>query len=228
MCNLVARFYDPTSGSIELDGRDLRDIDVHSYRSLLGVVEQDVFLFDGTIEDNIRYARRGASTVEVVEAARAAHAHEFIMELENQYQTVIGERGVKLSGGQRQRLAIARALLADPRILILDEATSNLDTESERYIQNSLSTLLRGPNLFCDRTSHEHRGAGGSDPGIGSRAFGRIGYSRGIDRPGSTLSANGRVANGRILIGPFVLCDLFVVGRTKGNIGETDQKQNNP
>jgi ATP-binding cassette subfamily B protein len=148
LCNLVARFYDPTSGSIELDGRDLRDIDVHSYRSLLGVVEQDVFLFDGTIEDNIRYARRGASNAEVEQAARAAHAHEFSLDLEDQYQTVIGERGVKLSGGQRQRLAIARALLADPRILILDEATSNLDTESERYIQNSLSTLLQGRTCF--------------------------------------------------------------------------------
>lgn len=148
LCNLVARFYDPTSGRIELDGRDLRDIHVHSFRSLLGVVEQDVFLFDGTIEENIRYARRGATRAEVAEAARAAHAEEFILALEKGYETLIGERGVKLSGGQRQRLAIARALLADPRILILDEATSNLDTESERFIQNSLAVLLCGRTCF--------------------------------------------------------------------------------
>ncbi len=148
LCNLVARFYDPTSGRVELDGRDLRDIHVDSYRALLGVVEQDVFLFDGTIAENIAYARRGATQAELEEAARAAYAHEFIMSLEKGYETVIGERGVRLSGGQRQRLAIARAILADPKILILDEATSNLDTESERYIQRSLNTLLRGRTCF--------------------------------------------------------------------------------
>jgi ATP-binding cassette subfamily B protein/subfamily B ATP-binding cassette protein MsbA len=148
LCNLVARFYDPTSGHVELDGHDLRDVHVDSYRSVLGVVEQDVFLFDGTIADNIAYARRGATEAEMRAAARAAHADEFIMALERGYDTVIGERGVKLSGGQRQRLAIARALLADPKILILDEATSNLDTESERYIQRSLDSLLRGRTCF--------------------------------------------------------------------------------
>ena len=148
LCNLVARFYDPTQGRITLDGIDLRDIDLQCFRQLLGVVEQDVFLFDGTVTDNIGYGNRRATATDICEAARAAHAHEFILELDQGYDTRIGERGVRLSGGQRQRIAIARALLADPRILILDEATSNLDTESERAIQQSFSTLLRGRTSF--------------------------------------------------------------------------------
>jgi ATP-binding cassette subfamily B protein/subfamily B ATP-binding cassette protein MsbA len=148
LTNLVARFYDPTTGSVELDGIDLRDIDVESYRRLLGIVEQDVFLFDGTVADNIGYAVRAASQAEIERAARAANAHGFIVALDKGYQTIIGERGVRLSGGQRQRIAIARALLADPRILILDEATSNLDSESERLIQQSLVTLMRGRTCF--------------------------------------------------------------------------------
>ena len=147
-CNLVARFYDPTSGQILLDDRDLRDIQVGSYRRLFGIVEQDIFLFDGTIADNIAYGRRGASQGEIGAAAQAANAHEFIVQLEDGYETIIGERGVKLSGGQRQRLAIARALLADPKILILDEATSHLDSESERLIQRSLEVLMRGRTCF--------------------------------------------------------------------------------
>lgn len=143
LCNLVARFYDPVEGRILLDGRDLRDIDVASFRSLLGIVEQDVFLFDGTVGENIGYGNPSASTDEIAAAARVANAAAFIEQLPQGYETLIGERGVKLSGGQRQRLAIARAVLADPKILILDEATSNLDTESERLIQQSLWTLMR-------------------------------------------------------------------------------------
>lgn len=147
-CNLIARFYDPTSGNIQLDGRDLRDIDVESYRRLLGVVEQDVFLFDGSVAENIGFANREATIEEIQRAAEIANAAEFISNLPAGYATVIGERGVKLSGGQRQRIAIARAILADPKILILDEATSNLDTESERLIQNSLNELMRNRTSF--------------------------------------------------------------------------------
>jgi ATP-binding cassette subfamily B protein/subfamily B ATP-binding cassette protein MsbA len=148
LCNLVGRFYDPTSGRILLDGRDLCDIEVDSYRSLIGIVEQDVFLFDGTIAANIAYGNRHATERDVREAAKIANAHEFIDALANGYDTLIGERGVKLSGGQRQRIAIARAVLADPRILILDEATSNLDTESERTIQASLTALMENRTCF--------------------------------------------------------------------------------
>lgn len=148
LSNLVARFYAPTDGTIELDGHNVADISLESYRKILGVVEQEVFLFDGTIHDNIAYGRRGASRAEVIQAATVAAALEFIEQLPAGFDTRIGERGFKLSGGQRQRLAIARAILADPKILILDEATSNLDSESERLIQNSLATLLRGRTAF--------------------------------------------------------------------------------
>ncbi len=148
LCNLVARFYNPSSGAIQLDGINLKDIQLESFRRLLGVVEQDVFLFDGTVYENIAYGRRGATLAEVQAAAEAAAAREFIEALPQGFETWIGERGVKLSGGQRQRLAIARAILADPKILILDEATSNLDSESERLIQNSLKRLLQGRTAF--------------------------------------------------------------------------------
>ncbi|WP_240911495.1 ABC transporter ATP-binding protein [Paludisphaera soli] len=148
LCNLVARFYDPTSGTVRLDGVPLPEYDVESYRRLLGVVEQDVFLFDGSIAENISYGDRSASMARIIEAAEAANAAEFIERLPDGYDTFIGERGVRLSGGQRQRLAIARAILADPRIFILDEATSNLDSESERLIQQSLARLLKGRTSF--------------------------------------------------------------------------------
>ncbi len=147
LTDLVARFIDPTAGRITLDGVDLRDLKLASFRRLLGVVQQEVFLFDGTVRENIAYGRRSATLDQVIAAARTANADEFITALPQGYDTLIGERGVKLSGGQRQRLSIARALLADPQILILDEATSNLDTESEQLIQASLV------DLFANRTT---------------------------------------------------------------------------
>jgi ATP-binding cassette subfamily B protein/subfamily B ATP-binding cassette protein MsbA len=148
ICNLVARFDDPSEGRVLLDGVDLRDYALADYRRLLGIVDQEVFLFDGTIAENIAYGRRDATPDEIRAAARAAYAEEFVDRLERGYATRIGERGVRLSGGQRQRIAIARAILADPRILILDEATSNLDTESELAIQAALKELMRGRTSF--------------------------------------------------------------------------------
>jgi ATP-binding cassette subfamily B protein/subfamily B ATP-binding cassette protein MsbA len=146
--DLVARFHDPTRGRILLNGIDVRDIQLRSYRQLLAIVQQDVFLFDGSVRDNIAYGRHDASDAEVEDAARRANAHEFIDRLPERYDTFIGERGVKLSGGQQQRLAIARAILKSPQILILDEATSNLDTESEQLIQAAMASLLAGRTTF--------------------------------------------------------------------------------
>jgi ATP-binding cassette, subfamily B, bacterial len=146
--DLVARFHDPTQGRILLNGSDVRDFRLTTYRDLLAIVQQDVFLFDGSVRDNIAYGRHHATVAEVEDAAKRANAHEFIVRLPEQYGTFIGERGVKLSGGQCQRLAIARAILASPQILILDEATSNLDTESEQLIQASMATLLAGRTTF--------------------------------------------------------------------------------
>jgi ATP-binding cassette subfamily B protein/subfamily B ATP-binding cassette protein MsbA len=145
--DLVARFHDPTRGRILLNGTDIRDFQLRTYRDLLAIVQQDVFLFDGSVRDNIAYARQ-ATDAEIEHAARLANAHEFIVTLPEQYDTFIGERGVTLSGGQQQRLAIARAILASPQILILDEATSNLDTESEQLIQASMASLLAGRTTF--------------------------------------------------------------------------------
>lgn len=146
--DLVARFYDPTAGKILLNERDLKQYRLDSYRDMLGVVQQEVFLFDGTVFENIAYSNRDATLEQVQHAAKLANAHEFIEELKDGYESIIGERGVKLSGGQRQRLSIARALLADPKILILDEATSNLDTESEQLIQGAMTTLLKDRTTF--------------------------------------------------------------------------------
>jgi subfamily B ATP-binding cassette protein MsbA len=141
---LLARFYDPTEGRILVDGKDIRDFNVQSLRRQVGIVMQDNLLFSGTIEDNIKYGRPGATREEVIEAARSANAHDFISRLPQGYETWLGERGVQLSGGQRQRVAIARVILKNPRILILDEATSALDTEAERQVQEALDRLMKG------------------------------------------------------------------------------------
>lgn len=146
--DLVARFYDASHGRILVNGKDIRDYVLSSYRSRLAIVQQDVFLFDGTVAENIAYGLSNTTTEQVLDAARRANAHEFIVELPNGYESIIGERGVKLSGGQAQRLSIARAILADPEILILDEATSSLDTESEQLIQDSIAELLAGRTTF--------------------------------------------------------------------------------
>lgn len=144
LVDLVPRFHDVAGGAITLDGRDIRDITVDSLRSLMGIVTQETFLFNATIRENIAYGRPDIPLDEVIAAARAANAHEFIIETPRGYDTVIGDRGVKLSGGQRQRLSIARAILKNPPILILDEATSSLDTESELLVQNAIENLMAG------------------------------------------------------------------------------------
>ena len=146
--DLVARFHDPTRGRILVNGSDIREFTLKSYRDLLAIVQQDVFLFDGSVKDNIAYGKHDVTDAEIEDAARRANAHEFIDRLPERYDTFVGERGVKLSGGQQQRLAIARAILKGPQILILDEATSNLDTESEQLIQASMATLLAGRTTF--------------------------------------------------------------------------------
>lgn len=142
VCSLIPRFYDVSDGQILLDGRDIRDIRLKSLRRSIGIVQQDVYLFAGTVADNIRYGRLDAGRDEIIEAARKANAHDFIMRLPDGYDTDIGQRGVKLSGGQKQRLSIARLFLKDPPIIILDEATSALDYESEKAVQDSLARLI--------------------------------------------------------------------------------------
>ena len=148
LCSLIPRFYDVTSGSVCIDGKDVRDVTLKSLRGNIGIVQQDVYLFAGTVMDNILYGRPDASREEVIEAAKKANAHDFIMELPDGYDTDIGQRGVKLSGGQKQRLSIARVFLKDPRILIFDEATSALDNESERIVQESLESLAKERTTF--------------------------------------------------------------------------------
>ena len=144
LCHLIPRFYDIQSGEILIDGRDIRDYTIRSLRRNIGLVQQDVFLFTGTIKDNIMYGKLDATFPEIVEAAKKAHAHEFIMSFPDGYDTYIGERGVKLSGGQKQRISIARVFLKDPPILILDEATSSLDTQTELLIQEAIKELTKG------------------------------------------------------------------------------------
>lgn len=144
LCNLIPRFYDPTEGRILLDGQDIRNVTLQSLRGSVGVVQQDVYLFSGTVYENIEYGHPGATREEVLEAAKMAGAHEFIMGLKDGYDTYVGERGVKLSGGQKQRISIARVFLKNPPVLILDEATSALDNESEHLVSQSLERLASG------------------------------------------------------------------------------------
>ena len=144
LCNLIPRFYDTTEGTISIDGQNIRGVTLKSLRSNIGVVQQDVYLFSGTVADNISYGKPGAGREEVIEAAKLAGAHEFIMGLKDGYDTYVGERGVKLSGGQKQRISIARVFLKNPSILILDEATSALDNESEHLVSQSLDKLAEG------------------------------------------------------------------------------------
>jgi ATP-binding cassette subfamily B protein len=144
LVNLVCRFYDVTEGAILADGTDIRSFPIEEYRRNIGIVLQEPYLFYGTIAENIAYGRPNATKAEIIAAARAAHAHDFIRKLPEGYDSIVGERGQSLSGGERQRLSIARALLTDPRILILDEATSAVDNETEREIQAALDNLVRG------------------------------------------------------------------------------------
>jgi ATP-binding cassette subfamily B protein/subfamily B ATP-binding cassette protein MsbA len=144
LVSLIPRFYDVTSGSITLDGRDLCDYTLDSLRQQISIVLQDVFLFYGTVRENLLFGRPNADEAEMIAAAKAANAHDFIADLPEGYDTIIGERGVKLSGGQKQRLSIARAILKDAPVLILDEATSSVDTETEQLIQQALERLMQG------------------------------------------------------------------------------------
>jgi ATP-binding cassette, subfamily B, bacterial len=149
IANLIARFYDPLAGMVRIDGIDLRTVDTGSYRRQVGMVLQDPYLFHGTIADNIRYGLPEAPIDQVVTAARTANAHDFICKLPHGYDTVVGERGHTLSGGERQRISISRALLHDPRVLILDEATSSVDTETERKIEEAMHRLIAGRTVFA-------------------------------------------------------------------------------
>ena len=152
ICSLLPRFYDVNSGSIEIDGKDIRKLSLASLRRSIGIVQQDVYLFTGTIGENIAYGNPKASKEEIIEAAKKANIHEFIMSLPDGYDSFVGERGTRLSGGQKQRISIARVFLKDPKILILDEATSALDNESERYVQKSLEELSK--NRTCITIAH--------------------------------------------------------------------------
>lgn len=148
LCSLIPRFYDVTEGTIRIDGKDIRNVTLKSLRDHIGIVQQDVYLFAGTIFENIAYGKPNATKEEVIEAAKNANAHEFIMSFPNGYDTDIGQRGIKLSGGQKQRISIARVFLKNPPILIFDEATSALDNESEKVVQESLEKLAKNRTTF--------------------------------------------------------------------------------
>jgi len=148
LVQLLHRFYDPVSGEILVDGKNIRDVQMTSYWRQIGLVPQETLLFGGTIEENIRFAKEEATLEEIQEAARGANADLFIQECPDGYQTIVGEKGIRLSAGQRQRIAIARAILKNPHLLILDEATSSLDNESEKLIQEALERLMRGKTSF--------------------------------------------------------------------------------
>ena len=148
ICSLLPRFYDVTGGSITVDGKDIRGLTLKSLRSQIGMVQQDVYLFDGTIKDNIAYGKPGASDEEIIKAAKCASIHDFIMELPDKYDTYVGERGTRLSGGQKQRISIARVFLKNPPILILDEATSALDPESERIVRENLADIAKNRTVL--------------------------------------------------------------------------------
>ena len=144
LCSLIPRFYDPTEGEILLDGQNIKNVTLKSLRSNIGVVQQDIYLFSGTVYENIAYGKTDATKEEVIQAAKMAGAHEFIMELKDGYDTYVGERGVKLSGGQKQRISIARVMVRSPKLVILDEATASLDNESEHLVAESLDKLAAG------------------------------------------------------------------------------------
>ena len=148
LMNLIPRFYDPTDGAILIDGIDVREVTLKSLREKIGIVSQETILFNDTVRNNIAYGKIGAGDKQIIEAAKAAYAHDFIMEMPQGYDTVIGEKGVRLSGGQKQRIAIARALLKNSPILILDEATSSLDSASERMVQDALNNLMKDRTTF--------------------------------------------------------------------------------
>ena len=149
LINLICRFYEPQEGAVLIDGRDTREVNLRSLREQIGVVLQDPFLFNGTVAENVAYGHPEASLEEIVAAAKAANAHDFVMDMPDGYDTVVGERGLRVSGGERQRISIARAILRDPRVLILDEATSNVDTQTEAQIQEALERLVRGRTTFA-------------------------------------------------------------------------------
>ena len=187
LCSLIPRFYDVSSGAIYLDGKDIRKIKLKDLRNQIGIVQQDVYLFAGNIMENIRYGRPDATDEEVIRAAKLANAHDFIMEMPDNYGTDIGQRGVKLSGGQKQRLSIARAFLKNPPILIFDEATSALDNESEKVVQQSLERLAKDRTTFVIAHQSFHDPQCQKDPGADRRWNCRRRYTSGADGEGRRI-----------------------------------------